>query len=81
MRNELASETAWRLDRSEESGIIALTSDCVSQYGGFHSAVGVLVLLDNRIKRMHYGKVFLDSLPGYTITQEAEDVARFMAGK
>jgi ATP-dependent DNA helicase DinG len=42
---------------------------------------GVLVLLDNRIKRMHYGKVFLDSLPGYTITQEAEDVARFMEAK
>jgi ATP-dependent DNA helicase DinG len=42
---------------------------------------GVLVLLDNRIKRMHYGRVFLDSLPGYTITQEAEDVARFMEAK
>jgi hypothetical protein len=26
--------------------IIALTSDSVSRYGGFHSAVGVLVLLD-----------------------------------
>lgn len=42
---------------------------------------GVLVLLDNRIKRMHYGKVFLDSLPGYTITQDSEAVARFMGGK
>jgi ATP-dependent DNA helicase DinG len=40
---------------------------------------GVLVLLDNRIKRMHYGKVFFDSLPGYSIAQEAEDVSRFMA--
>ena len=42
---------------------------------------GVLVLLDNRIKRMHYGKVFLDSLPEYTITEDPADVARFMAAK
>jgi ATP-dependent DNA helicase DinG len=40
---------------------------------------GVLMLLDNRIKRMPYGKVFLDSLPEYSITQDPDDVARFMA--
>ncbi len=39
---------------------------------------GVLALLDNRIQRMRYGKVFLESLPGYSITHDLEDVKRFM---
>jgi phage terminase large subunit len=39
-------ELRWRLDRSEESGIVAVASDTVSRYGGYHSAVGVLVLID-----------------------------------
>ena len=35
---------------------------------------GVLMLLDPRIQRQRYGKVFLDSLPGYRVTQSVEDV-------
>ena len=38
---------------------------------------GVLVLLDNRIQRQSYGKVFLDSLPPYRITQDILEVERF----
>lgn len=39
---------------------------------------GILVILDNRIRRMHYGKIFLESLPEYTTTQDLAEVARFM---
>jgi ATP-dependent DNA helicase DinG len=39
---------------------------------------GILCILDTRITRMQYGKLFLESLPGYSITQDLEDVARFM---
>ena len=39
---------------------------------------GVLVLLDDRIARMRYGSVFLESLPPYTRTRDAADVERFM---
>lgn len=38
---------------------------------------GVLVLLDNRILRTGYGRVFLDSLPPYRVTTRIEDVERF----
>jgi ATP-dependent DNA helicase DinG len=38
---------------------------------------GVLMLLDPRIQRQRYGKVFLDSLPPYRITQSIEDVEAF----
>ena len=38
---------------------------------------GVLVLLDNRVQRQSYGKVFLDSLPPYRITQDIDEVERF----
>jgi ATP-dependent DNA helicase DinG len=38
---------------------------------------GVLALLDSRIQRMPYGKIFLESLPKYAITHDAADVARF----
>ncbi|MBM3745688.1 MAG: ATP-dependent DNA helicase [Acidobacteria bacterium] len=38
---------------------------------------GVLALLDGRISRQRYGKVFLDSLPGYTFTTSIEDVEAF----
>ncbi len=38
---------------------------------------GVLVLLDNRILRAGYGRVFLDSLPPYRLTTRIEDVERF----
>jgi ATP-dependent DNA helicase DinG len=40
---------------------------------------GVLMLLDPRIQRQRYGRVFLDSLPPYRITQSIEDVEEFFA--
>jgi len=44
---------------------------------------GILSILDNRIQRMQYGKIFLESLPEYTTTRDLLEVARFMenAGK
>lgn len=39
---------------------------------------GILSILDNRIQRMQYGKIFLESLPPYTVTQDLSEVARFM---
>ena len=39
---------------------------------------GILAILDNRIRRMHYGRIFLESLPDYSTTQDLTDVARFM---
>jgi ATP-dependent DNA helicase DinG len=38
---------------------------------------GVLAILDNRIQRMHYGKIFLESLPEYALTHDLAEVARF----
>jgi len=38
---------------------------------------GVLALLDNRILRQRYGKVFLESLPPYRRTSDMEDVREF----
>jgi ATP-dependent DNA helicase DinG len=38
---------------------------------------GVLSILDNRIQRMAYGKIFIESLPKYGKTQELRDVERF----
>ncbi len=38
---------------------------------------GVLALLDNRIVKKAYGKIFLDSLPNYARTSRLEDVAEF----
>jgi ATP-dependent DNA helicase DinG len=39
---------------------------------------GVLSLLDNRIQRMAYGKIFMESLPKYATTNELNDVGRFL---
>ena len=39
---------------------------------------GVLAILDNRIQRMQYGKIFLESLPAYATTREIAAVERFM---
>ncbi|MDE3169926.1 MAG: ATP-dependent DNA helicase, partial [Acidobacteriota bacterium] len=39
---------------------------------------GILAILDNRIRRMQYGKIFLESLPAYTVTQDLAEVTRFM---
>ena len=41
---------------------------------------GVLALLDSRIRRMSYGKIFLESLPPYRITEELGAVEKFLAG-
>jgi ATP-dependent DNA helicase DinG len=38
---------------------------------------GVLAILDNRIQRMQYGRLFLESLPEYALTQDLAEVARF----
>ena len=39
---------------------------------------GVLALLDTRIQRMPYGKIFLESLPRYCRTHDLGDVERFL---
>ena len=39
---------------------------------------GILAILDNRIHRMQYGRIFLESLPEYAITRDLSEVARFM---
>jgi ATP-dependent DNA helicase DinG len=39
----------------------------------------VLALLDTRIQRMPYGKIFLESLPRYRRTNDLEDVSRFLS--
>ena len=39
---------------------------------------GVLALLDTRIQRMPYGKIFLESLPQYGMTHDLAAVARFL---
>ena len=39
---------------------------------------GVLALLDSRIERMPYGKIFLESMPKYATTHELRDVRRFL---
>jgi len=40
---------------------------------------GVLALLDTRISRMPYGKIFLGSLPRYRTTQDLTEVERFLS--
>jgi len=42
---------------------------------------GVLMLLDPRIQRQRYGRIFLDSLPPYRVTQSIEDVEAFFAAE
>jgi ATP-dependent DNA helicase DinG len=41
---------------------------------------GVLMLLDPRLERQRYGRIFLESLPPYRITQNIEDVEAFFGG-
>ena len=38
---------------------------------------GLLALLDNRILKKQYGKVFVNSLPAYKRTTKIEEVERF----
>ena len=40
---------------------------------------GVLVLLDPRIERQRYGKVFLESLPPYRLTRDIREVENFFS--
>jgi ATP-dependent DNA helicase DinG len=42
---------------------------------------GVLMLLDPRLERQRYGKVFLESLPPYRITRDIAQVEAFFAPK
>jgi len=42
---------------------------------------GVLMLLDPRIQRQRYGRVFIESLPPYRITQDITAVEAFFASK
>jgi ATP-dependent DNA helicase DinG len=39
---------------------------------------GVLALLDSRIERMPYGKIFMESLPRYAKTHDLRDVEKFL---
>ncbi|MGH9682096.1 MAG: ATP-dependent DNA helicase [Candidatus Acidiferrales bacterium] len=39
---------------------------------------GILSILDNRIQRMQYGRIFLESLPNYRVTKDLAEVSRFM---
>ncbi len=38
---------------------------------------GLLALLDNRIRRKQYGRLFLESLPAYRVTSRLDDVRHF----
>ena len=40
---------------------------------------GVLMLLDPRIQRQRYGRIFLESLPPYRLTQDIAEVEQFFA--
>ena len=40
---------------------------------------GVLMLLDPRVRTQRYGRIFLDSLPPYRVTEELADVEGFFA--
>ncbi len=42
---------------------------------------GVLALLDNRVVKQRYGRIFLDSLPDYQFSTERTDVVRFFEGE
>jgi ATP-dependent DNA helicase DinG len=41
---------------------------------------GVLALLDNRLLKQRYGRIFIESLPAYSKTTDLADVDRFLAG-
>jgi len=56
--------------------VISVTYPAVDSLEGLSD--GVLAILDTRIQRMAYGKIFLESLPTYTITQNLAEVERFM---
>jgi len=41
---------------------------------------GVLALLDNRLLKQRYGRIFIDSLPAYKKTKDMAEVEEFFAG-
>jgi len=38
---------------------------------------GLLALLDNRVRRKQYGRLFLESLPPYRVTSDLDEAQRF----
>ena len=42
-------------------------------------ARGLLAILDNRILRKQYGRLFLESLPPYRVTSDLGEVRRFFS--
>jgi ATP-dependent DNA helicase DinG len=63
-------------DYQVPSAVIALKQGFGRLIRSLHDR-GVLMLLDNRIVKKSYGRVFLDSLPAYKKTTEIEDVEFF----
>ncbi|MDE3103895.1 MAG: ATP-dependent DNA helicase [Acidobacteriota bacterium] len=63
-------------DYQVPSAVIALKQGFGRLIRGLNDR-GVLMLLDPRIQRQRYGRIFLDSLPPYRVTQEIADVERF----
>jgi ATP-dependent DNA helicase DinG len=41
---------------------------------------GILAVLDNRLTTKSYGRLFMESLPDYDITDRIEDLVAFMRG-
>jgi ATP-dependent DNA helicase DinG len=41
---------------------------------------GILAVLDNRLSTKSYGRLFMDSLPDYEVTERIEDLVEFMGG-
>ncbi|QHN05546.1 ATP-dependent DNA helicase [Granulicella sp. WH15] len=65
-------------DLSVPSAVITLKQGFGRLIRSLHDR-GVLVLLDPRIQRQRYGRIFLDSLPPYRVTQSIDDVEQFFA--
>ena len=41
---------------------------------------GILAVLDNRLSTKSYGRLFMDSLPDYEVTERIQDLVEFMGG-
>jgi ATP-dependent DNA helicase DinG len=63
-------------DYQVPSAVIALKQGFGRLIRSIHDR-GLLALLDNRIVKQRYGKVFLDSLPKYKTTDDLADVENF----
>ena len=60
------------------SAVIALKQGAGRLIRSVHDR-GVLVLCDPRLTAKPYGRVFMESLPGFTVTRRIEDVQAFFA--